>query len=75
MWTKIPVAKIAEAESEKLMNLEKMLHNRVIGQDEAVTAVAKAIRRGRVGLKDPNRPIGSFLFLGPTGVYGKAYGV
>ena len=50
------------------MNLEKMLHNRVIGQDEAVTAVAKAIRRGRVGLKDPNRPIGSFLFLGPTGV-------
>ena len=60
MWTKIPVAKIAEAESEKLMNLEKMLHNRVIGQDEAVTAVAKAIRRGRVGLKDPNRPIGSF---------------
>ena len=68
MWTKIPVAKIAEAESEKLMNLEKMLHNRVIGQDEAVTAVAKAIRRGRVGLKDPNRPIGSFLFLGPTGV-------
>ena len=63
MWTKIPVAKIAEAESEKLMNLEKMLHNRVIGQDEAVTAVAKAIRRGRVGLKDPNRPIGSFLIL------------
>ena len=68
MWTKIPVAKIAEAESEKLMNLEKMLHNRVIGQDEADTAVAKAIRRGRVGLKDPNRPIGTFLILGPTGV-------
>ena len=68
MWTKIPVAKIAEAESEKLINLEQTLHNRVIGQDEAVTAVAKAIRRGRVGLKDPNRPIGSFLFLGPTGV-------
>ena len=68
MWTKIPVAKIAEAESEKLINLENTLHNRVIGQDEAVSAVAKAIRRGRVGLKDPNRPIGSFLFLGPTGV-------
>ena len=68
MWTKIPVTKIAEAESEKLINLEQTLHNRVIGQDEAVSAVAKAIRRGRVGLKDPNRPIGSFLFLGPTGV-------
>ena len=68
IWTKIPVAKIAEAESEKLINLENTLHNRVIGQDEAVSAVAKAIRRGRVGLKDPNRPIGSFLFLGPTGV-------
>ncbi len=61
IWTKIPVAKIAEAESEKLINLENTLHNRVIGQDEAVSAVAKAIRRGRVGLKDPNRPIGSFL--------------
>ena len=68
MWTGIPVAKIAEAESEKLIRLEETLHNRVIGQDEAVKAVAKAIRRGRVGLKDPNRPIGSFLFLGPTGV-------
>ena len=67
-WTKIPVQRIAQAESERLMNLEKTLHNRVIGQDEAVAAVAKAIRRGRVGLKDPDRPIGSFLFLGPTGV-------
>lgn len=66
--TKIPVSKIAEAESEKLMKLEETLHNRVIGQDEAVKAISKAIRRGRVGLKDPNRPIGSFLFLGPTGV-------
>lgn len=67
-WTKIPVQKLAEKESERLMKLEKTLHKRVIGQEEAVTAVAKAIRRGRVGLKDPNRPIGSFLFLGPTGV-------
>ena len=60
--------KLAEKESERLLKLEKTLHKRVIGQEEAVTAVAKAIRRGRVGLKDPNRPIGSFLFLGPTGV-------
>ena len=60
--------KLAESESERLRKLEKTLHKRVIGQDEAVTAVAKAVRRGRVGLKDPNRPIGSFLFLGPTGV-------
>ncbi len=67
-WTKIPVQKVAESESERLRKLEKTLHKRVIGQDEAVTAVAKAVRRGRVGLKDPNRPIGSFLFLGPTGV-------
>lgn len=67
-WTKIPVKKLAMEESERLMNLEKILHERVVGQDEAVTAVAKAIRRGRVGLKDPKRPIGSFLFLGPTGV-------
>lgn len=67
-WTKIPVKKLAEEESERLMKLEKILHERVVGQEEAVTAVAKAIRRGRVGLKDPNRPIGSFLFLGPTGV-------
>ena len=67
-WTRIPVQRIAQAETERLIKLEETLHNRVIGQDEAVTAIAKAIRRGRVGLKDPNRPIGSFLFLGPTGV-------
>lgn len=67
-WTKIPVRKLEEEESERLRKLEGILHQRVIGQDEAVTAVAKAIRRGRVGLKDPKRPIGSFLFLGPTGV-------
>ena len=68
IWTKIPVTKLAEKESEKLLKLEGILHKRVIGQEEAVTAVAKAMRRGRVGLKDPNRPIGSFFFLGPTGV-------
>ena len=68
VWTKIPVTKLAEKETEKLLKLEEILHCRVIGQDEAVVAVAKAVRRGRVGLKDPNRPIGSFLFLGPTGV-------
>ena len=67
-WTGIPAKKITEDENEKLKNLEKELHKRVIGQNEAVEAVAKAIRRGRVGLKDPKRPIGSFLFLGPTGV-------
>lgn len=67
-WTGVPVQSIRQEESERLINLEKILHERVIGQDEAVTAVAKAIRRGRVGLKDPKRPIGSFLFLGPTGV-------
>ena len=67
-WTKIPVKKLTQDENEKLKNLEKSLHERVIGQNEAVEAVAKAIRRGRVGLKDTNRPIGSFLFLGPTGV-------
>jgi len=67
-WTKIPVRKLEEEESQRLMNLEKILHQRVVGQDEAVVAVSKAIRRGRVGLKDPKRPIGSFLFLGPTGV-------
>ena len=67
-WTKIPVKKLAEEETERLQNLESILHQRVVGQEEAVAAVAKAIRRGRVGLKDPNRPIGSFLFLGPTGV-------
>lgn len=68
IWTKVPVSKLAEKESEKLLKLESLLHKRVIGQNEAVTAVAKAMRRGRVGLQDPNRPIGSFLFLGPTGV-------
>lgn len=67
-WTSIPVQKITQDENEKLRNLEKALHKRVIGQNEAIEAVARAIRRGRVGLKDPNRPIGSFLFLGPTGV-------
>lgn len=67
-WTKIPVQKLKEEETDRLRHLEEELHKRVIGQDEAVTAVAKAVRRGRVGLKDPNRPIGSFLFLGPTGV-------
>lgn len=67
-WTKIPVQRLAEAESQKLRRLEQTLHKRVIGQDEAVRAVAKAVKRGRVGLKDPKRPIGSFLFLGPTGV-------
>lgn len=68
MWTKIPVKKLAEKESERLLKLESILHKRVIGQEEAVMAVSKAMRRGRVGLQDPNRPIGSFLFLGPTGV-------
>ena len=67
-WTKIPVQKLTEDESRRLVKLEKTLHRRIIGQDEAVEAVAKAIRRGRAGLKDPRRPIGSFLFLGPTGV-------
>ncbi len=67
-WTKIPVQRLAEAESQKLRRLEQTLHKRVIGQKEAVTAVAKAVKRGRVGLKDPKRPVGSFLFLGPTGV-------
>ena len=67
-WTKIPVQRLAEAESQRLRRLEQTLHKRVVGQDEAVSAVAKAVKRGRVGLKDPKRPIGSFLFLGPTGV-------
>ena len=67
-WTGIPVVQLTREESERLLNLEKILHERIIGQDEAVTAVSKAIRRGRVGLKDPNRPVGSFIFLGPTGV-------
>ena len=67
-WTKVPVKKLAEKESERLLKLESLLHKRVIGQNEAVEAVSRAMRRGRVGLQDPNRPIGSFLFLGPTGV-------
>ena len=67
-WTGVPVVQLTEEESERLMRLESVLHERVVGQDEAVTAVAKAIRRGRVGLKDPKRPIGSFIFSGPTGV-------
>lgn len=67
-WTKIPVSKLAESETQRLQKLETILHKRVIAQEEAVTAVARAVRRGRVGLQDPSRPIGSFLFLGPTGV-------
>ena len=67
-WTGIPVSKVSQSENDKLKNLEENLHKRVIGQDEAVSAVAKAIKRSRMGLKDPNKPIGSFLFLGPTGV-------
>src|SRR5262249_13886619 len=67
-WTGIPVARLMEGELEKLIQLEEHLHRRVVGQDEAVDAVANAIRRSRAGLQDPNRPIGSFLFLGPTGV-------
>jgi len=67
-WTGIPVSRLAQEETEKLKNLEVILHERIIGQDEAVSAVSKAIRRGRVGLKDPKRPVGSFIFLGPTGV-------
>ncbi|SHF46893.1 ATP-dependent Clp protease ATP-binding subunit ClpC [Caldanaerobius fijiensis DSM 17918] len=68
LWTGIPVKKLAEEESEKLLHLEEILHNRVIGQDEAIEAISRAVRRARVGLKDPKRPIGSFIFLGPTGV-------
>lgn len=67
-WTKIPVQKLKEEETARLRKLEEILHRRVVGQEEAVEAVSKAVRRGRAGLKDPNRPIGSFLFLGPTGV-------
>ena len=67
-WTDVPVVQLTKEESERLLNMEKVLHERVIGQDEAVSAIAKAIRRGRVGLKDPKRPVGSFIFLGPTGV-------
>lgn len=67
-WTGVPVVQLTQEESQRLLNMEDILHKRVIGQDEAVTAISKAIRRGRVGLKDPKRPIGSFIFLGPTGV-------
>lgn len=67
-WTKVPVEKIAKEENERLVNMEKILHQRVVGQDEAVSVLSRAIRRSRVGLKDPKRPIGSFIFLGPTGV-------
>lgn len=67
-WTKVPVKKLTEKESERLLNLEAILHNRVIGQEEAVKSISRAVRRARVGLKDPKRPIGSFIFLGPTGV-------
>lgn len=67
-WTGVPVVQLTQEESQRLLNMENILHERVIGQDEAVTAISKAIRRGRVGLKDPKRPIGSFIFLGPTGV-------
>ena len=67
-WTKIPVVELTKEESQRLLNMEEILHSRVIGQDEAVSAVSRAIRRGRVGIKDPNRPMGSFIFLGPTGV-------
>ena len=67
-WTGVPVAQLTEEESKRLLNMEQILHERIVGQDEAVTSIARAIRRGRVGLKDPRRPIGSFIFLGPTGV-------
>ena len=67
-WTHVPVSKLLEGEIEKLLKMEERLHDRVVGQDEAVTAVASAVRRARAGLQDPNRPIGSFIFLGPTGV-------
>ena len=67
-WTGVPVSKLLEGEVQKLLHLEEHLHQRVIGQDEAIEVVSNAVRRARAGLKDPNRPIGSFLFLGPTGV-------
>ena len=68
MWTGVPVMQLAEAESEQLLNMEEKLHERIVGQDEAIESISKAVRRARAGLKDPNRPIGSFIFLGPTGV-------
>ena len=67
-WTGVPVTRLTESESERLLNLEKVLHERVIGQDEAISATARAVRRARAGLKDPRRPVGSFIFMGPTGV-------
>ena len=67
-WTGIPITKLNETESERLLNLETILHERVIGQNDAVKSISKAVRRARAGLKDPKRPIGSFIFLGPTGV-------
>ena len=68
MWTGIPVTRMASDEAERLMGMEDALHKRIIGQDEAIVAISKAVRRARAGLKDPRRPIGSFMFLGPTGV-------
>jgi ATP-dependent Clp protease ATP-binding subunit ClpC len=67
-WTGVPVAKLTESEAEKLLHMEETLHQRIVGQDEAVRAISRAIRRARVGLKNPNRPIASFIFSGPTGV-------
>ena len=68
MWTGVPVMQIAEEESKRLLKMESALHQRIIGQEEAIVAISKAVRRARAGLKDPKRPIGSFIFLGPTGV-------
>src|SRR5699024_9373730 len=68
LWTGIPVAKLTKGESKRLLDMEKTLHQRIVGQSDAVQAISKAIRRARAGLKDPKRPIGSFIFLGPTGV-------
>ena len=68
IWTGIPLAKLDVDEAQRLLNIENVMHQRVIGQEEAVSSVAKAIRRGRTGLKDPKKPVGSFIFLGPTGV-------
>ena len=72
MWTGIPVTRLATEESQRLLQMEEALHQKVVGQDEAIVSVAKAVRRARSGFKDPRRPIGAFLFLGPTGV-GKTY--
>ena len=67
-WTGVPVKKMTEDESQRLLHMEELLHKRVVGQDEAISAVSRALRRARAGLQDPKRPIGSFIFLGPTGV-------